>query len=124
MNKKTPLVNPGERTNKLEALALNGGGGERKPVDASEIKNLKSLPAVVLSKVAEDAPKEFGWSTTESVALAEQRQTAVYWNTDGDLVIRQRYWPDDDALIIAADSVDRFIDKLTDVMGIPSAGKR
>jgi hypothetical protein len=40
------------------------------------------------------------------------------------LVIRQRYWPDDDALIIAADSVDRFIDKLTDVMGIPSAGKR
>jgi hypothetical protein len=41
------------------------------------------------------------------------------------LVIRQRCWPDDDALIfIAADSVDRFIDKLTDVMGIPSAGKR
>jgi glycerol kinase len=60
----------------------------------------------------------------ESVALAEQRQTAVYWNTDGDLLIRQRCWPDDDALIIAADSVDRFIDKLTDVMGIPSAGKR
>ena len=125
MNKKNPLVNPGERTNKLEALALNGGGGERKPVDASEIKNLKSLPAVVLPKVAEDASKEFGWSTTESVALAEQRQTAGYWNTDGDLVIRQRCWPDDDALIfIAADSVDRFIDKLTDVMGIPSAGKR
>ena len=82
------------------------------------------LPAAVLPKVAEDAPKEFGWSTTESVALAEQRQTAVYWNTDGDLVIRQRRRPDYDALIIAADFVDRFIDKLTDVMGIPSAGKR
>ena len=77
MNKKNPLVNPGERTNKLEALALNGGGGERKPVDAPEIKNLKFLPAVVLPKVAEDAPKEFGWSTTESVALAVYRLIAV-----------------------------------------------
>jgi hypothetical protein len=83
-------------------------------------KNLKFLP-----KVAEDAPKEFGWSTTESVALAEKRQTADYWNTDGDLVIRQRCWPDDDALIfIAGDSVDWFIDKLADVIGNPSAGKR
>ena len=60
--------------------------------------------------MAEDASKEFGWSTTESVALAEQRQTAGYWNTDGDLVIRQRCWPDDDALIIAADFVDRLIE--------------
>ena len=49
----------------------------------------------------------------------EQRKTAAYWNPNGDLVIRQKNWPDEDSfVIISADRVGDFIDKLTDVIGI------
>jgi len=51
---------------------------------------------------------------------------AVYWNTRGDLVIRQeRDWSenDDPFLVIGRDNVDAFLDRLCDVVGIPSAGK-
>jgi hypothetical protein len=57
------------------------------------------------------------------VILPEQPATACYFNPKGDLVIRQRNWPDGDSLIlISANMVDQFLDKLTDACGIPSFG--
>ena len=67
---------------------------------------------------------DFDWGDVDGVVLAEQAETAVYWNPKGDLVIRQRNWHDDDSLIfISKNSVDEFVDKLCDVVGIPSFGK-
>jgi hypothetical protein len=57
------------------------------------------------------------------VILPEQPATAVYFNPRGELVIRQKRWPDDDSFIyIAPDFVSEFIDKLCDIIGIPSVG--
>ena len=89
------------------------------------------LPAVIDRPKPENAPQatpepseDFDWSDTESVVLSEQRETAIYWNASGELVIRQKCWPDDDVwVVITEGQVDRFLDKLTDICGIPSIGK-
>jgi hypothetical protein len=41
---------------------------------------------------------DFDWNNPdeESIVLREQRATAVYRNRCGELIIRQRCWPDDD----------------------------
>ena len=71
-----------------------------------------------------EASEDFDWDDAEAVVLHEQPETAVYWNPNGDLVIRQRRWPDDDVFVVITESsVDRFLDKLTDICGIPSMGK-
>jgi hypothetical protein len=86
-----------------------------------------TLPAVIdpqAPKPSADAPganSDFDWSDRESVVLHEQPATSCYFNEEGGLVIRQKRWPDDDTwVVIAADQIDTFIDKLTDIIGIPS----
>jgi hypothetical protein len=83
-----------------------------------------TLPVIIEGPAEKEPSSEFDWNDPECVVLVEQRRTAVYWNPKGELVIRQQCWPDEDALIfISPDSVDEFIDKLTDKIGIPSIGK-
>jgi hypothetical protein len=62
----------------------------------------------------------------EDVVLHEQRKTAIYWNTAGNLVIRQlgEVHEDDPFVVICANNVDEFLDRLCDIVGIPSVGKR
>jgi len=82
-------------------------------------------PKIRLSSVVPD-DSEFKWNDRD-IVLREQRETAIYWNPNGDLVIRQRAdWneTDDPFLVIGANNVFEFIDKLCDVAGIPSAGTR
>jgi hypothetical protein len=84
------------------------------------------LPAVIPPK-KEDASagtaEDFDWDDTESVILPEQPATACYWNPKGGLVIRQKGWPDDDSFIyIAPDFISEFVEKLTDIVGIPGVG--
>jgi hypothetical protein len=68
--------------------------------------------------------EDFDWGNDSSIILHEQPATAVYFNKDGSLVIRQHRWPDDDTVIfIAESSIADFLDKLTDVCGVPSYGK-
>jgi hypothetical protein len=74
------------------------------------------------------APKpdpDFDWSGDGApIVLAEQPETAVYRGQNGQLVIRQRAWPgDDNVVIIATQCIVEFVDKLTDVAGIPSLGR-
>jgi hypothetical protein len=58
--------------------------------------------------------------------LPPQDAIAVYSNDSGDLVIRQKAdWPhseDDTIIVIAAQNVMTFIDRLCDEAGIPSLG--
>jgi hypothetical protein len=44
---------------------------------------------------------EFNWSTDESVIINEQPATAVYWNKQDQLVIRQQVpYPDEDVYVV------------------------
>jgi hypothetical protein len=68
---------------------------------------------------------EFDWLTDDSVVLQEQQQTAVYFNKDEALVIRQRAaWnQDEDTFVfICRQNIGEFIDKLTEACGVPSVG--
>jgi hypothetical protein len=90
-----------------------------------------SLPAVVDQPKPKDEPaapakdsEDFDWSDDSVVVIREQPETAIYFNPAGGLVIRQRNsWDEDVYVYINAPLIDTFIDKLCDVVGIPSAGR-
>jgi len=77
----------------------------------------------VWKDVGQDA-EEFSWNDDDSVVLQEQRRKAIYFNTRGELVIRQECnWPHEDSdivVIIAKNNIEQFLDKLTDICGVPS----
>ena len=92
----------------------------------------RGLPTVVdppEAKPSADAPEansDFDWNSDNSVVLHHQPAVAAYINQSGGLTIRQeRAWDQDEDIIIAIapENVGEFIDKLTDVIGIPSFGK-
>jgi hypothetical protein len=71
------------------------------------------------------APSEKRSSTAaeddSSVVLHGQAATAIYFNGDNSLVIKQENWPDDDHYIIITESnIEAFLDRLTDICGVPS----
>ena len=66
---------------------------------------------------------DFDWSDSSSVVLPDQHAVAIYFNPEGELVICQRNWPDDDThVFINAGNIEGFLDKLCDVCGVLSAG--
>jgi hypothetical protein len=70
--------------------------------------------------------QEFDWDDTESVVLPAQSKVAIYHNPHGDLVIREKaHWGDDEdaIVIIASQNTDAFVDRLCDLIGIPSVGR-
>jgi hypothetical protein len=66
--------------------------------------------------------REFDWAdNADAIVLPEQSSTAIYFNNAGGLVIRQQRWPDDDSyIVISKTNISEFLDKLTDICGIPS----
>jgi hypothetical protein len=68
------------------------------------------------------APEHDIWD--EDVVLHEQRETAIYWNAAGMIRQRGEVYEDDPFVVICAGNLHDFIDKLCDIAGIPSAGKR
>lgn len=70
--------------------------------------------------------EDFDWLNDNSVVLREQPETAVYFNADRALVIRQRAaWnqEDDPFVFISPANIGEFLDKLTDICGVPSVGR-
>ena len=68
---------------------------------------------------------EFDWVNSSSVVLREQPETAVYFNPEGALVIRQRdpnSDMDDPFVYIQPNNQAAFLDALCDAMGVPSIG--
>jgi hypothetical protein len=95
--------NVGERETLMTA-PQNAPTGFRKPVEQ------------------EDTADDFDWHG-DSVMLREQPRTAIYFNLDGDLVIRQRAsYPDeeDPFIFIAKANQQTFLDALCDALGIGS----
>jgi hypothetical protein len=125
----------------------NGSGGKKKrfcsaacrkafnnsrrpPPSETLAETLKKSPTPQTETLA-STPKvkdsnKFDWNDVD-IVQRELRETAIYWNTAGDLVIRQRAaWneEDDPFLVIGANNVQEFIDRLCDMVGIPSVGGR
>jgi hypothetical protein len=150
LDQATPLcdsddVNPPlcERCNK-PFTARSGSGGKPQCFCSSECRtashtdsqrsdsqrqddqqNVGKTPALV---TLGSPPKQydFDWSG-EDVIIHEQPATAVYFNPQGALVIRQRasdYDYHDPFVYIGPDHIEAFLDKLCDVCGIPSVGRR
>jgi hypothetical protein len=73
----------------------------------------------------EAAGTAFDWIKDDNdVVLRSQPETAIYFNPHGAIVIRQRSWPDDDmVVVINPECINRFIDKLTDIVGGRSLGR-
>jgi hypothetical protein len=69
----------------------------------------------------------FDWDADDLVVLHEQPRTALYFNRNGALVIRQQ---DDWAregysfVFIAEEYIESFVEKLTDLIGIPLAARK
>jgi hypothetical protein len=78
-----------------------------------------ATPTVAPEPPQEDGGKvDFDWNDPDLVQIEEQPHTAIYINPHGSLVIRQRRWPDDDAIvIITRGALGDFIDKATDLAG-------
>ncbi|WP_143270202.1 hypothetical protein [Bradyrhizobium sp. Ghvi] len=102
--------------------------------DQLEQKSGKALEEPLLA-AAEEAARDardkerdyddFDWSSDQSVVLREQRATAVYRNRWNGLVIRQeKSWDEesDPFLVITQENCDVFVDRLCDLLGVPSAG--
>ena len=92
-----------------------------------EVCRLLSIPRSLNRQPTRQRPKsDFDWNNDDSVVLHHQPAVAAYINQAGGLTIRQeRSWDQDEDIIIAIapENVGEFIDKLTDVIGIPSFGK-
>jgi hypothetical protein len=76
-----------------------------------------------------DDSKDFDWSNDDSIVLREQPETAIYFNPNGALVIRQRaVWPNDEDgdpyVYINPENIEHFLDKLTDICGVPCVGRK
>ena len=81
--------------------------------------------AALIEKHSEPAD-DFDWFKDDSIVLEEQPAIAVYTNPRNAIVIRQRAtFPEDDMFVfIATHNLMTLIDRLCDMAGIPSAGKR
>jgi hypothetical protein len=93
---------------------------KQKSLESNGIDAEIKLPAVIKA----DAPKpEFSWDDPEAVVLAEQRKTAVYW-ANNELVIRQQSpLGDEDSIILISEDQDfGLVDRMCDLIGIPSVG--
>ncbi len=59
-----------------------------------------------------------------TVLCPAQWEITIHFNEEGDAVLRQTNWPeDDDTIIIRRDNISEFIDRLTDALGIPTFGR-
>jgi hypothetical protein len=119
----------------FHAEARSGAnGGEGSDLDAQRSQRgptCSTLPALIDAPPTEkpasapEANSDFDWNDPETVTLQEQPATAIYFNPVGVLVIRQRRaWDqDEDAFVyISPENVGVFLDKITDVCGVPTVG--
>lgn len=117
MSDQLSMDMPGEP---VGTLIRNGGG---------ELLLIPETDAQLMDKIgrdmAEEDRMEFDWSTSPTIVIREQPATALYFNPEGSLVIRQKAdWDreEDTFVYISPNNIDAFIEELTNVLGIPSAG--
>jgi hypothetical protein len=110
-----------------------GGDGEATPGSVNADPGAQPmLPAII--PVKKDAPEDslkretandFDWASDDSIVFHHQPAIACYINEAGGLTIRQErslYGDEDVIIAIASENVAEFLDKITDVCGVPSFG--
>ena len=114
-------------------LAKSGGsGGSRVDAVASLVAELvrtntpQELVDRVVQAITPEAPAEenFDWSRDDSIVMKDQPATALYWNRNGQLVIRQEAGAleDTDSFIyVAPNQIRTLIDRLCDAIGVGGA---
>jgi hypothetical protein len=59
-----------------------------------------------------------------TVLCAEQSKITIEFDEEGNAILRQSDWQEDDAVIlIRRENIPDFIDRMTDALGIPSFGR-
>lgn len=122
-SKATPAATAG-----VVGTVIRNGGGENFLIPEFDLRHVDQIGREMAGET-DDKPQgvQFDWHLSrDSVVLPSQQAVAIYWNPDGDLVLRQEAtWDrdDDDQIIIPIGSVGILIDRLCDMAGIPSAGK-
>jgi hypothetical protein len=109
-------------------MAFHSEAREADKTTLASLRERGTLPIPPAATMTPEPPAaatgDFDWADDESVILREQPETAAYFNREGGLVIRQHRWPDDDTVVvIAGNCIGSFLDKLTDVCGVPSVGR-
>jgi hypothetical protein len=87
--------------------------------------NTQEMPGTnVVVPRPDDANDHLRWDSDEDVVIHEQPRTVVYFNPDGALVIRQvNQYFDDPFVFIAPEYFESFMEKLSDLLGIPLGRK-
>lgn len=66
-------------------------------------------------------PKRDAATFGDGTILPEQAAVTFGFNANGDLTLKQSAWPDeDDVIVVGKGNIDAFLDRLTDVCGVPS----
>jgi hypothetical protein len=77
------------------------------------------------ARVTRDDDRNAPTVTRDGITLLYDRQDKIEiaFNDNGDALITQSCWPDEDhTILISRDNIPQFIDRLTDALGIPSFG--
>src|SRR5262249_14430044 len=103
--------------------------GTRPGQDAGQTQEKVGTRDVVPPVVPPPSRKEeFDWYDDDLVVLHEQPRTALYFNCNGGLVIRQQqdFWEeqDDQRVLITEEYIESFVKKLTDLVGIPLTARK
>ena len=70
--------------------------------------------STALVAVAASAPK---------ILCAQQSETSISFDDDGNAAITQTNWPDEDQTIhISRDNIETFLDGICDAFGVPPFG--
>jgi hypothetical protein len=94
------------------------------PASAGQVGTGTDLPPLAVEPYESPDRDEFDWADERLVVLPEQPETAIYFNSKGSLVIRQqRPFDDDPFIVISATNIAEFLDKLTEVCGVPEMGR-
>jgi hypothetical protein len=93
--------------------------------DSPPVTDRDTVTASVTPSVTERDSESVTETVTDdgaAVLCSNQPEVTAGFNGDGDLVLQQRNWPDDDStIVVRAENISSFIDRLTDVLGIPSS---
>lgn len=98
-----------------------------KPNEQLELVPAEPSVETKIATITEPSADAFDWSRDDSIVVEEQPSIAIFLNSRNHVVIRQRGYSsedEDEFVTIAPQNLMAVIDRLCDLAGIPSVGKR
>jgi hypothetical protein len=89
-------------------------------LDTTTAADFKSDPGINSEPITKDPIAD---DRQRTLLCASQDKIEFSLNENGDAIITQSHWPDEDQVILVSrTNIPEFIDRLTDAIGIPSIG--